>query len=406
MKKKFLSTLVILALAFTTILAGTSAAFAGTVVSNTTDKTVKTITAQNRNTVSSLSLKDHRTYTASVTPVDGKNKTIVKIKATKAGTLRITMKASAIDEGRVTVSLHSKESATEKSILDEAVHLTPYNKTNDLFVKLPKSGTYYLKFEARTNLDVPTNKPHKLKFSALLYQYGTAKEQKLKEGKIFYGASPSKGELAYYKVKVPATGYLTISSTKNTTDWPELHVKVTDAKKNSLFSGFEKLYGTYKTRVGVTKGTYYIAVKTTDDAYGLKYTFTKVKESKTGRNKSTATTIKKGGTKKGILSAKQDKNAADWYTFTIGKKQKVKIEAKSLAGGYAKGPTRNTKISLYFYKKGKKAWFYHYDLLADQTKTILVHTPNGDPEKLSSGTYYIKVKRIKDGTGYYRLTWK
>ena len=98
---------------------------------------------------------------------------------------------------------------------------------------------------------------------------------------------------------------VTFPSTASTYS-PSYSVKLMNSKKKSISGDYQSVYASknYTTYFGVGKGTYYIAVKTSDPIYGIRTTYNKVTE-KSGSTKSKAKSIYKKGTKKGIITASQ-----------------------------------------------------------------------------------------------------
>ena len=239
--------------------------------------------------------------------------------------------------------------------------------------------------------------PQSVGFRAILYPAGGT----LTKGKVFYGASPDNSGVSYYKVTAPGNGYLTVSFPERLTDYSSFNIKLMNSKKNSLFTNFEYLSSSkaYKTTIGVAKGTYYIAVKNSDNAYGIKVSFTSVKES-SGSSKSKAKSISKGSTKKGIITAAQSATSGDWYKFKITKTQYVKFTFKVKANGG--GSSGGLKAA--FYQSGKTYPATSVNCYGDDGKEVQLYTI-GKGTKLAPGTYYIKVQKYSHGNGYYTLKW-
>ena len=309
-KRKLLSLALAFALVLTTAFAGAEGVFAGT-VTNETGTVPAEIVAENYN-----SNIEYSKYTASVT-TGSDNIAIIPVKATKAGTLYFPI--TGLEVGKtVRVSLHTAASATDGNKIGYTKSISNTNIDDALCVKISKAGTYYLKFETAS---YSAGIPQSVNFYAMYFPAGGT----LTKGKTFYGSSPDKSGVSYYKVTAPGNGYLTISFPERQTDYSGFDVKLTNSKKNSLFTNFEYVSSSkeYKTTVGVKKGTYYVAVKNSNDYYGMKVSFTSVKEN-SGSSKSKAKSIYKGNTKKGIINATQSENSGDWYKFKVTKTQYVK----------------------------------------------------------------------------------
>ena len=385
-RRKLLSLVLAFALVLTTAFAGAESIFAGT-VSDAAGTPATEITAQGAN-----STEDINAYVARMT-TGSDNVTVIPVKTTKGGTLAIPLSGVEVGKG-VTVTLHSTSAATSGDKIGYSKYLSSSKVEDTLYAKVKKAGTYYLKFETAS---YNAGMPQSVGFRAILYPAGGT----LTKGKVFYGASPDNSGVSYYKVTAPGNGYLTVSFPERLTDYSSFNIKLMNSKKNSLFTNFEYLSSSkaYKTTIGVAKGTYYIAVKNSDNAYGIKVSFTSVKES-SGTSKSKAKSISKGSTKKGIITAAQSATSGDWYKFKITKTQYVKFTFKVKANGG--GSSGGLKAA--FYQSGKTYPATSVNCYGDDGKEVQLYTI-GKGTKLAPGTYYIKVQKYSHGNGYYTLKW-
>lgn len=385
-RRKLLSLVLVFALVLTTAFAGAESIFAGT-VSDAAGTPATEITAQGAN-----STEDINAYVARMT-TGSDNVTVIPVKTTKGGTLAIPLSGVEVGKG-VTVTLHSTSAATSGDKIGYSKYLSSSKVEDTLYAKVKKAGTYYLKFETAS---YNAGMPQSVGFRAILYPAGGT----LTKGKVFYGASPDNSGVSYYKVTAPGNGYLTVSFPERLTDYSSFNIKLMNSKKNSLFTNFEYLSSSkaYKTTIGVAKGTYYIAVKNSDNAYGIKVSFTSVKES-SGSSKSKAKSISKGSTKKGIITAAQSATSGDWYKFKITKTQYVKFTFKVKANGG--GSSGGLKAA--FYQSGKTYPATSVNCYGDDGKEVQLYTI-GKGTKLAPGTYYIKVQKYSHGNGYYTLKW-
>ena len=385
-RRKLLSLVLAFALVLTTAFAGAESIFAGT-VSDAAGTPATEITAQGAN-----STEDINAYVARMT-TGSDNVTVIPVKTTKGGTLAIPLSGVEVGKG-VTVTLHSTSAATSGDKIGYSKYLSSSKVEDTLYAKVKKAGTYYLKFETAS---YNAGMPQSVGFRAILYPAGGT----LTKGKVFYGASPDNSGVSYYKVTAPGNGYLTVSFPERLTDYSSFNIKLMNSKKNSLFTNFEYLSSSkaYKTTIGVAKGTYYIAVKNSDNAYGIKVSFTSVKES-SGSSKSKAKSISKGSTKKGIITAAQSATSGDWYKFKITKTQYVKFTFKVKANGG--GSSGGLKAA--FYQSGKTYPATSVNCYGDDGKEVQLYTI-GKGTKLATGTYYIKVQKYSHGNGYYTLKW-
>lgn len=257
------------------------------------------------------------------------------------------------------------------------------DKDNCVF-KVPKAGKYYLGIYIPADPQSDTiNSAWEVAAVAAFVSGG---DRTLSNGKqIMVGCQGP--QINYFKYKATQTGYVTTIGDKDSKN----SVNVTlcnDMKK--AYSG-ERSVG-YNPTYGVTKGkTYYFKIESTDRRVGgyiFRVDNKKITE-KSGKNKSTAVSLKKNNTVKGTIQAGSSK--ADWYKMKLTGKKKVNI--------LWKGKT-NDRIKVKIYK-GKKAII---------TKTLLynnssVHLKSNG--KLPKGTYYVKVYRGNaKSSGWYSLKWE
>ena len=386
-RSKRFSLLLTVTLVVTMVFAGTESIFAGSVTSGTVTPT--TIEAQDINKVTDDTAVK---YTAKMT-TGTDSVTVIPVTTTKGGTICVPLSGVEVGKG-VTVSLHTTAAATNGDRIGSTAYLSGTAREKTIYAKVAKAGTYYLKFETA---GYGAAMPQSVEFNALFYPNGGT----LTKGTTYYGASPEGSKVSYYKITVPGNGYLTVSFPEKLSDYPSYLIKLTDSKKNSLFPDFETLSSSsdYKTRIGVKKGTYYIAVRTTQNAYGIKASFTSVKEN-SGSTKSKAKSISKGSTKKGIINVTQSDTSGDWYKFKITKTQYVKFDVTTLGsngGGYG-------GLKFAFYQSGKSSPAFTKNIYGNNSATIQPYT-YGSGTKLAPGTYYIKVSKYSHGNGYYKIKW-
>lgn len=191
---------------------------------------------------------------------------------------------------------------------------------------------------------------------------------------------------------------VTFPSTASTYS-PSYSVKLMNSKKKSISGDYQSVYASknYTTYFGVGKGTYYIAVKTSDPIYGIRTTYNKVTE-KSGSTKSKAKSIYKKGTKKGIITASQSSTSGDWYKFKITKSQTVKFSISTLASS-------NGGLRVSFYKAGSSYAFGSQSFSSYTPSGTVQPYTYGYGKKLAPGTYYVKVQKYSGGNGYYKMKW-
>lgn len=374
-KKKLLSIALTLALVFTMCFAGAGSAFAA----DSTVQIAKEVTASDYNDFDTSAEYGYIEYSS--TPY------VLDVKTPKKGAIVLSMILTANSTITVTDEngsyLRSSYSAVEASTSE-----TDYKY---YYFTAPAAGTYKVSFSSQSAA------------KAAVGAYYMAAGGTLKSGKELYGASPN-GKVSYYKITAPGTGYLTIDIPHGYDDPASYQVKLLNSKKKALFKkGYEYLNSSkdYTTYTGVTKGTYYIAVKTNDIYYGINVKYTRVSEN-SGSKKSAAKSIKKGKTKSGIITAKQSSSSGDWYKFVVSKSQEVNFEitTKSSQGGNYGG----LKVSFYSGKTSYPFFSTTYNSTGTTASTVNLFTNYSS--KLAAGTYYIKVQKYDDGNGYYKIKWQ
>ncbi|MGF6375742.1 hypothetical protein M2140_000812 [Clostridiales Family XIII bacterium PM5-7] len=384
MKRKILGIVLTMTLVLTTVFAGTQSVFAETSDVKLNAQNVQALTGETvvpQNLLKNVdTIQTHVKYNSSAEPM------YIKFKMPYAGTMIVDYS----NYGSVKIKAKASADAPE---IKTTVNGFSYLGQADKFTAT-QGKEYYLEIPAYGQ--------------ATFSIYYAPKTSTITKGTEFYGyggMNPGTS-VTYYKVTAPSTGYLTINFTGTSTSYPTYNVKLTNSKKTSYkyAKGYERISSSssnknYTTRLGVKKGTYYIAVKTSDPLFAADVTFTKVVE-KSGSTKSKATRLYKAGTtKKGIITVAQGTSPGDWYKFTIKKRQKVSVRFNTAIGGYTGG----LKLSLY---SGSRSY-------ADAYTTVKVGETGGSipiytvgKTTLGPGTYYLKVSKSGQGNGYYELQWE
>ncbi|MGI6591421.1 MAG: hypothetical protein ACOX1O_07465 [Eggerthellaceae bacterium] len=202
----------------------------------------------------------------------------------------------------------------------------------------------------------------------------------------------------YYKIKVPARGYLTL--TMKIKDQYRTYgywsIWICNGKKKSLQGKKARNYfegdGAGDARaIGVKKGTYYLKVKNSSVySYSIKVTETKVK-GKGAAKKAKAKNLKRKKAFKGVVASGEK---AQWFKIKNGKARilHVKFGGKTYAGGNYGG----LKVRVYY--KGHK--------LGSGTVNSSYHTAKLESfQKEPKGTYLVKVSGYSTGSGFYTLKW-
>lgn len=250
-----------------------------------------------------------------------------------------------------------------------------------------KEGVYYIKTSGSTVKSQGVEKWARICY--YFYPDGNS-NYTVKTGNKYTVRPYSKATSCYYKYVATKTGYLrvTISSEQYNL------ITLCNEKKTPISS--EKETGKV---FGVRKGqTYYIRVRTTEEAYKneiysftLKCTQTAISE-KSGSKKSKATTIKAGKVYSGTIGAGQAEY--DWYKFTLNTPQAVKLTIKTAVSGTLLvrviDPSDVDMTSGGFEFKGPEC--------AKLLESNGVWT---------AGTFYIQVlRKNKNSSGYYTLKWE
>ncbi|WP_419022744.1 hypothetical protein [Emergencia sp.] len=396
-KSRIISVALTLALVLTTVFAGTEGVFADTTMSTKSLKAKAqvenggTINAVNQNNLPASENIDN-----AYLQFNGSSPATVKIKVSKASMLAIPMVLTNSSYATLTDENGKVINGTTSTSYSSSVYISASQDIEDyryVYFPVKAAGTYTLQLKTGYGDGE----------AVLFATYATTSGGTLTKGKTYYGSSPN-NTTKYYKVTAPSTGYFTVEFKSAATTYPTFNIKLANSKKTNLFkggNGYEYISSSknYKTRVGVAKGTYYIAVKTTDPFYGLNVKFTKVSES-SGSTKSKAKALYKGKTKKGIITASQSSTSGDWYKITVKKKQKVRIKLYALPGeGASYGGIKFT-ITGGKYTVGSVTQTLYYN----KTESLISLNTN-NTGYLYPGTYYIKVQKSNGGSGYYNIKW-
>lgn len=401
-KSKLITLTLALALVLSTVFAGAENVFAETNATPIDSKAAvmkafaetdeNTVTAENRNTVTSLT-----DYTISYGngQLNG-----FKVTMPVDGTLMIDIFAKNVDSVAAIYTVDENDQPGE--MIGDPVNVPRAETTTDYYIlsQRVKAGTYYVVIGTQYNTGASAY------VSASYAPAGTTVTPKA--GKNYY-ASNQKGKTRYFKVKASSAGYITIdfpygsAGTKSTYKVKLMNSsKSKNLLKKTVTVGSSKDWVTY---AAVPKGTYYVAVtSSTDDWYAINLKATKVKEN-SGSSKSKAKSISKGGTKKGTVTVSQSSSAADWYKIKVGSNQKVFLDILTKTGG-ASGGIRVTVYS--GSKKMGAAEFYNSNDSESYAGSLeLFTTINGiKMNYLQKGTYYIKVTKYGSGNGYYQIKWR
>lgn len=137
-------------------------------------------------------------------------------------------------------------------------------------------------------------------------------------------------------------------------------------------------------------------MKTSNDAYRIKSTFTAVSDA-SGASKKNAKTIKVGETKKGIVLSEDKTSKNDWFKFTLKKSTKIDIDLK--------GNCSSGKLRFELTSNGIRGTVTDYISSSDYSRNIPLQTWTS--KTIPKGTYYIRLyKDSKTTSGNYSVKVK
>ena len=404
--KKLFSILLSAMLVFTTVFAGTGSVYAEsafpddaqTVGTSFPDKALMSAAAlsdQDATPITAVSLNSSSAATTyrSIT-YNRQSPVYIPVKIPKAGAFSFSIAAGGNGEAILYGTLEQALSETDPIASAPVYRSYSLEDFDPFHAAVSKAGTYWLVLTTDSYSGVNTY------FNCCYAPAGGTPTL----GRTFVGTSPkgTNSGWSYYKITTAGLRYLTISFPERYKADSLYQVKLMNSTKKKNLSkgvigvGSGKEWTTY---AAVPKGTYYVAVKSTDTMYGINLKATKVTEN-SGSTRAKAKSIYKGNTKKGLITATQSSSSGDWYKIKLNKAQVVKLEIVTKTGGYSGG----IRVSLY--NAGKtKAFGYSNFSWKTPSKTLSPFT-SGQGGRLAKGTYYIKVHKNASGSGYYQIKWK
>ena len=194
----------------------------------------------------------------------------------------------------------------------------------------------------------------------------------------------------YHKLEVKSNGLVTLMGYSiNNETFASLTANLCDKNKNPLttiYLSSSNKYGDYFT---LKKGTYYVAVRTSSP-YQLQCNSVKGKDQ-SGASKKKAKVIKKGKTVKGMVTLQDKTSKVDWYSFTLPKSSKARINLKAYCTG-------SSRLKIEFIPANKNYHVYN-NTASFSTGSYPIKT-----KKIRKGKYYIKITKLsKDYSGSYSL---
>ena len=204
------------------------------------------------------------------------------------------------------------------------------------------------------------------------------------------------GKTLYHKLVVKKKGLVVICGNEYRESGTSLQasglsVKLCDAKKKPLHNAYLSNLNTYTEKYALKKGTYYVAVSSSQ-RYQLKAE-TKAWKDKSGKSKKKAKAIKKGKSADGMVLINEGMKKNDWYKVKLTKRSKLCINISAACTGVVS----NLKVKIIPANR-------HYTLI---NSTSLIGNKGkklASRSTLAKGTYYIKVSKVtKSASGVYRI---
>lgn len=271
------------------------------------------------------------------------------------------------------------------------------------------SGTYYIKVWSRKSCSHSySSEPYTLtpKFTpsnSWEVEYNAKKKSgnsvqgsasSAKVGKKAYGTLGSSNDVDFYKIKVNKNGYITLNFKHQNVYKSEVCWKVAlvNSKTSEICSIESK--GTQKSvttsKIGVTKGTYYIKVSAGSSFDTADYTITPKfvstnnweKEytnsgARTNNSMSSANKISLNKKVGGTISSDSD---VDFYTFKLSSAKNVKVQ---LTHSYKARKAKYWKVQIFNSKLKEVGSFTSKGVDRSTTKALV----------LKKGTYFVKISK-------------
>jgi hypothetical protein len=318
------------------------------------------------------------------------NELILPFTATQGGKLSFVMAYEDFTYSSMTAQVYQDKDCTKK--LGKAVNIDSSTDTDNVYLDLPKKGTYYVKFKLNDDYSIYDYSTFKVQL--IIYNTG---DRTLTNNVVYYSYQESKSKEITYKVYAPKNGLITIDTGFfGIEDVVDISYQLYDSKKNKL--SLRSTYVTDGDDAGkkysdskyytVKKGTYYIKVKITSGVYAIRYTFG-AKSDGAGTKKSNAKKLKVGGAAvSGYITAADKTSNIEWYTFTLKSDGNFKAVVD--------------------YKSDN---IFRYDLLDSKGKLLYsvncqegFYISNIHSSYYMKGTYYLKVYKLdKQGSVSYNI---
>ena len=270
--------------------------------------------------------------------------------------------------------------------------LAPLGQEKTFAVRVKKAGTLYLYLHG-------TN-------AGASYQVRmVAPGGTLKSGTPLTGTSYGDNTtVVWYKMKVADSGSLKVTVKDSSYRYPG-YSKVQLKKNDAVISGDEHLIGglDYSTVYGVSKGTYYIGVRSSSEIYNITAEFTKLKQAKYGKTKKQSEVIKRKKKAYGIIEPGDA--TARWYRIDIPDKSSgeatrtIRIQAQNsnvnTSGGVA--------VRLHYKRVSNGEYFSEKEeYLLNNSEQELTFKAFKDKVR----TVYVRMASASDASGAYMIYWK
>lgn len=295
-----------------------------------------------------------------------------------------------------------------------------YADEDGYFVKTGNSGYLYSGYDKTVfgGADVSYNKKYYICFKTSsvvelelrAYVYSYTDNRTLTAGKYTY-SSAVKGTsntttALYYKIQPSKTGTIAVSLKEYGDSYSTGYVTLYNSSKTRLSDQkiwYNSSNSNYRVYFGVKAGrTYYIKVEncygvySNGYCYGVKYTNTSATDRNIG-TKSKAKKLYRKGDYTSSLFVASTSTSTDWYKFYVSSKRKtvIKLDTTGIKSG-------DIEVSVYRGSKkiGSTQTIGDYSNGAEYT--ITYGTTYG---KASSGTYYVKVRKLRYTSGKYKIKY-
>lgn len=303
---------------------------------------------------------------------------IVPLRVEQAGVVSVQAAVTAGGTATIEMAIFSDESCTQAV---GAVTSIP-SGINQIISKdfsIDKAAVYYLRFKW-TSIVPETSASITMKtvaYNGKAVTLGNVMQP------IYTGTGAKK---LYHKIVVKKNKYVVIKGNEiresgNSLQTSDLYFQLCNAKKIPLYNGHLSNLNLYMENFALKKGTYYVAVSSSQRYQLLAQQFNW--KNKGGKNKKKAVLIKKGKIVQGMSLMSDKIGKTKWYKVRLKKKSKLRISIVAACTGV----TQNMKVTVVPAKKGHRLINNSF-IFGSTGKKI------SSRKKLSKGTYYIKISKV------------